>query len=53
MKPFLLMKIILNMNTISYLKIDIFDFSKFNDLINGLDRLGSNIVSTINSIRYL
>ena len=51
MKPFLLMKIILNMNTISYLKeIDIFDFSKFNDLINGLDRLSSNIVSTINSI---
>ena len=31
-------------------EIDIFDFSKFNDLINGLDRLGSNIVSTINSI---
>lgn len=31
-------------------KIDIFDFSKFNDLINGLDRLCSNIVSTINSI---
>ena len=31
-------------------ELDIFDFSKFNDLINGLDRLGSNIVSTINSI---
>ena len=45
MKPFLLMKIILNMNTLLK-ELDIFDFSKFNDLINGLE----NIVSTINSI---